>query len=94
MSYADAVIEARRRAVLDVLAEAPDGEASAGIVRSALLHVGLAIGEFGRDVQWLESSALLVSWVNDGVQYLRLTGHGFDVASGRAVADGVARKIG
>jgi hypothetical protein len=92
-SYQQTLIEARRRAVLDILAEAPDfeeGETLIALVLQSDKHSGSMAAA---DLAWLESAGLVTRASTGGLIRARLTPLGVDVAAGLARVPGVGRKL-
>lgn len=90
----DLVVEARRRAVLDILAEAQDyeeGEAMLGMVLSSMRLPG---GYVDEDLNWLAVADLVTLSGTPGVTLrAKLTALGLDVSHGAVRVHGVGRKL-
>ena len=89
----DLVVEARRRALLDILAEAQDyqeGETMLGMVLSSMRLPGGFVAE---DLHWLADAELVTLAGMTGTLRAKLTPLGLDVSAGAVRVHGVGRKL-
>lgn len=95
LSYTDRIREARRLALLQLLAQTPDLSASAELLYAALPDQGLASShdQVRADLAWLQEQGLVGTQEIGGTDKLlaRITARGVDAALGRANVPGVAR---
>lgn len=94
-SFAEHRREARRLAVLKVLAQMPAYEAGQHLIYQALPAEGVpsSADEVAADLDWLAEVGLVSVQRIDAVRLARITQRGLDVAAGRAHATGVARPM-
>lgn len=92
-SFADRLREARRLAILQLLAEAPGYETSAQVLYAALPGLGVAASadQVGTDLAWLAEQGLVSVTHIDTVRMARITPAGVDVTLARSHVPGVAR---
>lgn len=89
----DLVTETRRRALLDILAEAQDYEEGESMLGMVLASMSLPGGYVSEDLAWLENSDLVTLSGVVGRRRAKLTPLGLDVSRGSVRADGVGRKL-
>ena len=91
MSLRDAMIAARRLAVLRLLAEC-DGELNEAVIRSALRRIGFGLAgadDVRGDLDHLAEAGCLMPRWEGRLRVVALTERGEDAAFGRVVIDGV-----
>jgi hypothetical protein len=84
----------RRRAILAVLRQAVACTANAHVVQAALPREGhdVPVNTIAADFAWLAAAALVVLVDEAPLRVATLTQFGEDVAAGRVLVDGVARR--
>lgn len=92
-TFADRLREARRLALLQLLAEAPEYEAGQDLLYMALPDQGLAASadQVAGELAWLAEQGLVSLAEIGRVRLARITARGLDVARGLAQVPGVAR---
>lgn len=85
----------RRRAILELLNEAPAYTAHEALLGSALQRGGHAVSRdrLRADLAWLEEQGLILAQQPRGVWVATLTARGGDVAAGRASCPGLSRPL-
>ena len=93
MSFADHLAEDRRLRILRLLAEAPGYEANQVLLSNALSMFGHMVSAdvVATDCAWLAEQGLVERQTMSGIEIVRITARGVDVAMGRAVVPGVQR---
>lgn len=94
-TFSERLREARRLALLQLLAQTPDLAASAELLYGALPDQGVAAShdQVASDLAWLSEQGLVgLRTIGDTDKVLaRITARGIDAANGRAIVPGVAR---
>lgn len=92
-AFADRMREARRLAILQLLAEAPGYEAANTLIYAALPDRGVAgsADQVAAELAWLAEQGLADVQNVGPVAIARITQRGIDAARGRANVPGVAR---
>ena len=92
-SFAATLAEARRSAILRLLAESPEYEAGAAILYEALPGCGVpaSLDQVHGDLAWLAEQQLITTEAVLDILLARITTRGLDAALGRATIPGVAR---
>ncbi len=93
MEYRQLITENQRLAVLKFLKDDGDYTLNTSILQDGLTAIGLDItrDKMETEVGWLAEQRLVEFEHFKAVTVVRLTGHGLDVAEGRAVVPGVKR---
>jgi hypothetical protein len=89
----DLVTETRRRALLDILAEAQDYEEGESMLGMVLASMRLPGGYVAEDLAWLAHADLVTLSGVVGRRRAKLTALGLDVSHGAVRAEGVGRKL-
>lgn len=92
-TFADRLREARRLAILQLLAQAPDYEAGQDLLYMALPDQGLAASadQVAGELAWLAEQGLVILTEIGTVKLARVSARGLDVARGLTRVPGVAR---
>lgn len=93
MKFAERVTQARRLAILELLAQLPAYEAGQSLIYQALPDHGLAASSdlIAADLAWLGEQGLVDRSEAGGIAIARITQRGLDAADGRAIVPGVQR---
>jgi hypothetical protein len=93
MSFARALEEDRRLAIIRLLAEAPEYQANSSVLQTALEHFAHSVSRdrVHADLAWLAEQGLVTIETLFSIQVATLTQRGLDAASGRALVPGVKR---
>lgn len=93
MKFIERLTNARRLAILEMLAQSPDYEAGQSLIYQALPDHGLAASsdQIASDLAWLGEQGLVGLSEAGGLALARITQRGLDVAAGRAADPGVQR---
>ena len=93
MSFAQALEEDRRLAILLLLSEAPGWQANSSVLQTALQHFAHNVSRdrIHADLAWLAEQGLMTVETLFSIQVAVLTARGLDVAAGRAILPGVKR---
>lgn len=92
-TFSDRVREARRLAILQLLAEAPGYEAADTLIYAALPDRGVAgsADQVASELAWLAEQGLAEVQKVGPVAIAKITQRGIDASRGRALVPGVAR---
>jgi len=92
-AFSDLVESARRLAVLQALAAAPEYTLPEGVAREAIKARGLSVSsdQMAVSAAWLDENRLLMRQMVGATALLTLTTRGLDAAEGTAQVPGVDR---
>lgn len=92
-TYAEAIACDRRRVLLEAVDQAPGSALRETVLLRLLEGERLAIDADGlrEDFRWLADRGLLTIEYHDGVQAVRISARGQDVAADRLRIEGIAR---
>lgn len=91
-TFAQALIEDRRRAILSVLAQTQDS-VNEYMLRRLLDKTGTATAMLHADLRWLAGEGLIELTDIENMLLARLTALGCDVERGRTTIKGVASRV-
>lgn len=91
--YEDVLRADRRLVILQLLAQAREGQASARVLRKLLDQAAHPVSHdaLRTDIAWLTEQGLVTADDIDGACFVTLVDRGEDVASGRATVPGVSQ---